>query len=763
MDNIFFHDAIRMTIGYSPDSTMLSPGKMIRFSTSNKPQDRSGFAKLFPDGEGGIFGCWRQGISQTWQSRTYDSSEERTIYAEHIRKARNEAAIIESELRAECRRISADLWQQGHDVDATHPYLVVKGIKPYGIKQLRDMLMIPVRGSNGILRGLQFIGLDGAKRFKTGTEITGGYHAFGQPQDNTIAICEGVATGATLHEVTGHAVAVAFNAGNLRHVAEALHNKNPEWRLIICADDDHATAGNPGLTKAIDATLSVGCLLAVPKFPAERDAKDTDFNDLCRICGPETVRSCVEAAAIPIHRSAPTIESPTEDKSDSQESSPQPVSLKVQVRETLQQSVARLAALHPLEYEQVRKSEAERLGDVRIAELDKAVKAARKEQKTDSGELFQKEEPWHEAVDGLGLAKSLMQLFERFSVLPKGSAITAALWTILTYTFNHWRTLPILTIVSPEKRCGKTTFLTTLSKLCYRPMTASNISPAALFRTIEAYKPALLIDEGDSFLKDNEELRGVINSGHTKGTAFVIRCEGDDHKPVRFSTWCPKALAMIGNPPDTIQDRSIMLHLRRKLPNEQTAAHAEELEEEFFSTRAKILRWVDDNDVSLRRAKPERLNTGNDRQADNWLPLLAIAMVLGCEPTAREAALLAVGNEQDELPVKIQLLCDIREVFEMAEADRISSADLVEKLVAMEDRPWCEWKHGKPLTPNSMARLLKAFDIQPKQARIAYDNIKGYELRMFTDAFIRYIPPIATETTKQVNKYSMIDGLQTET
>jgi putative DNA primase/helicase len=623
--------------------------------------------------------------------------------------------------------------------------------------------MIPVRGCDGILRGLQFIGPDGSKRFKTGTEVTGGYHAFGKPDGNTILICEGQATGATLHEVTGHAVAVAFNAGNLCHVVEALHGKYPGWRLIVCADDDHGTEGNPGMTKATDAALAVGCLLAVPKFPAGRGVKDTDFNDLGRIDSSEAVRSCIEAAAIPLHPFVSAVDRVAEVISESSKSAPQTTSVKAQGRETLQQSVNRLAALDPLEYERVRKGEAERLGDLRVTELDKAVKMVRKEKETDDREMFPDEEPCHEAVDGLELVKVLVELFERFSVLPKGSAITAALWTILTYVFNHWRTLPLLTIVSPEKRCGKTTFLTTLSKLCYRPLPVSNISPAALYRAIEAFRPALLIDEGDSFLKDNEELRGVINSGHTKDAAFVIRCEGDDHKPVRFSTWCPKSIAMIGNPPDTIQDRSIMLHLRRKLADERTEAYTEECNEEFASTRAKILRWVTDNDTALKFAKPERLNTQNDRQADNWMPILAIAKVLKCETAVREAALLAAGNEQEELPARIQLLCDIREVFEIARAERISSADLVKQLVAMEDRPWCEWKRGYPLTPNSMARLLKAFDIQSKQLRIGDINIKGYALEMFTDAFIRYTSPIATETTKQVNNNKRIEGFQSET
>lgn len=764
MNNITsFREAIHAALGYSPDQDILSPGKMIRFSTSDQSQDKAGFAKLFDDGGGGIFGCWRRGISGAWQFRTPDSPEERTAYAEHVHKAREEAVRHESIMRAECRGTSAALWQQGRDVDAKHPYLLKKGMRPYGIKQLGDMLMIPVRGCDGVLRGLQFIGPDGSKRFKTGTEVTGGYHAFGNPRGNTILICEGMATGATLHEATGHAVAVAFNAGNLRHVARALHDKYPEWRLIVCADDDHANLGNPGMTMATDAALAASCLLAVPKFPAERSVKDTDFNDLNRSCGSDAIRACIEAAAIPIHPYVTTVGSSAEGNSDRQKPPPQTGSVNAPDKETLSQSVARLAALDPLEYERVRKMEAERMGIGRIGELDKVVKAARKEIEKRGDEIFPEEEPWHETVDGSELMASLEEIFNRFSVLPKGSAVTAALWTILTYTFNLWRTLPLLTIVSPEKRCGKTTFLNTLSKLCNRPLAVSNISPAALYRTIAVFKPALLIDEGDSFLNDNEELRGVINSGHIKDAAFVIRCEGDDHKPVRFSTWCPKALAMIGNPPDTIQDRSIMLYLRRKLSDERTAAHAEEYDEEFASVRAKILRWVADHDTALRLAKPERLNSRNDRQVDNWMPILAIAMVLGCESMVREAALLVAGDEHDALPARIQLLSDIREVFDMAGSERISSANLVKQLVAMEDRPWCEWKRGNPLTPNSMSRILKAFDIQPQQLRIGHENVKGYSLEMFRDAFIRYTPPITTETTKQSNVSGKLDALQSET
>jgi len=207
----------------------------------------------------------------------------------------------------------------------------------------------------------------------------------------------------------------------------------------------------------------------------------TDFNELHQAEGLEAVRRGVDAAQ--------QLET-TKDEA--------------QAKETLKGAVSRLAKLDPLEYEQVRKPEAKRLEIERISALDNAVKSARKQADDNNDDLFPIDEPWHEPVDGRELVKKLAETFKRFSVLPKGSALTAALWAMLTYCADFWNILPILAIISPEKRCGKTTFLTTLAGLSYRVLPVSNISPAAVYRAIEAFKPTLLIDEGDTFLKDNE-------------------------------------------------------------------------------------------------------------------------------------------------------------------------------------------------------------------------------------------------------------------
>jgi putative DNA primase/helicase len=170
-----------------------------------------------------------------------------------------------------------------------HPYLAAKGIKAHGIRRSGDQLLIPVTDAAGALHGVQAIGPDGTKRFNTGATVADHFHLIGTPT-RRLYLCEGYATGATIHEATGAAVAVAFHAGNLKAVASGLREAHPRAELVVCADDDRHTEGNPGLTHAQAAAAAVGGLLAVPRF-RQPSPRDTDFNDLARAEGLETVRS----------------------------------------------------------------------------------------------------------------------------------------------------------------------------------------------------------------------------------------------------------------------------------------------------------------------------------------------------------------------------------------------------------------------------------------------------------------------------------------
>jgi len=165
----------------------------------------------------------------------------------------------------EAARRAAQLWALSRPATGDHPYLLAKGVAAYGIHRLGERLVVPVRDSAGKLWSLQFIGPDGQKRFLTAGRKGGCYYAIGRV-GAVICVAEGYATAASIFAATGYAVAVAFDAGNLEPVARALRAKYPGQRLVICADNDVHTPGNPGIARATAAAMAVNALLAVPEF-----------------------------------------------------------------------------------------------------------------------------------------------------------------------------------------------------------------------------------------------------------------------------------------------------------------------------------------------------------------------------------------------------------------------------------------------------------------------------------------------------------------
>ncbi|MDD2335327.1 MAG: DUF3631 domain-containing protein [Geobacteraceae bacterium] len=720
-----FLELIQKATGGGPRHSDVVPSKIVRFATSERKNDKAGWCKLFDDGTGGAFGCWRSGITGTWQAASGRNPEEQAAFLVRVKQAKEEAAKLELEIRKQCQEKSAYLWKKGRDADEKHPYLVAKAIKPHGIRQLREALLVPIRDTAGTMHGLQFILPDGGKRFKTGTAVTGCYHVIGQVNDR-ILIAEGYATGATLHEVTGYAVACSFTAGNLKPAAEALREKYPETILIVCADDDHATLGNPGLTKAAEAALAVSGLLAVPSFPVTRTEKDTDFNDLARHAGPEAVRECI-AAATP-----PTQASPFESRVPDY---------------PLEAVIERLSKLTPLQYDQVRRLEAKALG-VRPTTLDSAVMNARKGPVADDLP-FAEVEPWPDEVDAAQLLTEIAATIQRFIVCERETVYTAVLWAAMTWFIDVVQIAPLAIITAPEMRCGKSQLLFLLGRLAARSITTSSISPAALYRTIDAWCPTLLIDEADAFLRDNEELRGIINSGHTRESAYVIRTAGDNFTPTKFRTWGAKALAGIGRVADTLMDRAVILQLRRKLPHEEVdrIRHAEA--RLFDDLRSKLARFAEDNRDQVKQAQPPLPQSLNDRAQDNWEPLLAIAMAAGNEwlQLGTAAALKLSHNESMAQTAGTELLYDIREIFG-DDRDRITSADLIRLLCADEEKPWASFNRGNAITPRQVAKRLREYGILSHTIRIGIETAKGYTLAQFKEAFSRYLsPPLEISVT----------------
>jgi putative DNA primase/helicase len=410
--------------------------------------------------------------------------------------------------------------------------------------------------------------------------------------------------------------------------------------------------------------------------------------------------------------------------------------------------VLRLAGLSAIEYDRERETAAKTLG-IRTSTLDEQVREAKREQHSDSD--IEVLDPWPDPVDGAELAEAVRSTVVRYVVVENGLDVALTLWVLGSYSYDSFRIFPKLLVTAATKRAGKTTLIEVLESVCRSSILASGMSAAVLYRVLDKWHPTLLLDEIDAWLRDNEEARGIVNAGHTRRTAFVYRCVGDDHTPTRFSVWGPMTLAGIGKPADTIRDRSIEITLKRKLTTEKCERIPVDLFERCHDLRRKAERWYQDNAAGLTAADPDVPAVGNDRAEDNWRPLLAMADLIGWSDKARSVFLsLHQADAEEDDGIISMLLEDIRAVFT---TDRMHSADLVAALHDLEDRPWSTWHRGKPLTQNGLARLLKDLRIRPCDLRIGITVKKGYERFQFEDAFRRLLPdtPASTATLLQAS------------
>jgi len=339
-----FREAMR-GIELEPPPEIIADGKLHRFHVQgDKSKSQNGWYILHGDDPpAGQFGSWKSGVNEVWCSREHRTltPEEKARYAANMESARKARDVELAKIQAECRAWCADMWERCRDATNDHPYLKRKGVNAYGLKLLKETLLVPVRDMEGTIHGLQFIQNDGSKRFKSGTAKEGHFYPIGEMKDDTVIVCEGYATGASIYQATGYMVFASLDAGNLLSVAQEVRKKYPEANIILAADNDQFTEGNPGVTKATEAAKAVDGLLAIPLFK-DISTKPTDFNDLANLEGPGRVQEIIQAATNP---ATPPFQADN-----------------VQPEETLRDAVSRLAKLDPLEYEQVRKAEAKRLG-----------------------------------------------------------------------------------------------------------------------------------------------------------------------------------------------------------------------------------------------------------------------------------------------------------------------------------------------------------------------------------------------------------------
>lgn len=446
----------------------------------------------------------------------------------------------------------------------------------------------------------------------------------------------------------------------------------------------------------------------------------------------------------------------------------------------------RLAKLRRYEYNQQREPMAKLLG-VGVTLLDDAVDEIRKElvkvekertqvesdQKPDHAIKFREFEPWPDVVDGAILLTNIAELNRRYVVFQNpADAYVVALWVLACYAFDAWTVFPRLFITAPESECGKSTELKFVGKLVPRSYETGGVTSAVIPRLIEKYRPTLLLDEADTFVK-NEAMRGIIDEGYEKNGKITRSIKvGDDWEPGSFSVWAPMVLAAIGRLHRTIESRAYIVRLRRRLQKEKISNLRVASEEEFEKLGSKCARWAIDNVQALATSNPKIPDEVFNRSGDNWLPLLAVAdLVGGIWPRlARTIASDSANKNKPESDLS-KLLSDIRDIFIVRErnkimfANQISSADLAERLGALEGRPWAEYKNGKPITKNRVGHLIGSeAGLGIVSTTLKFGRIKrvgwpekerverGFRKDMFKDAWERYLEETEAEARARIER-----------
>ena len=391
-----------------------------------------------------------------------------------------------------------------------------------------------------------------------------------------------------------------------------------------------------------------------------------------------------------------------------------------------------------------------------IAASVRVVQSAVEDEHADAFDHLQAGHPVEDAIDLemeaagdlAAILEDVAEFLARYVVFANEAQLVAVtLWVALTHVFDVFEAIIYLIITSPVKRSGKTRLLDVLELAVARAWRAVLPSEAVVFRKIDKIKPTLLLDEVDAIFGkktagEHEGLRAILNAGNRRGT-MVSRCVGPSFELRDFDVTCPKALAGIGDPPDTVADRGVPIRLARRKRSERVErfryAKASKV---GHALRDRLAAWAESADLA--GAEPEVHEGLNDRAADGWEPLLAIAEAAGgtWPQRARAAALLLHSDEDAEADtLGVRLLGDARKVLERQSTEVIFSASLLAGLREIEDAPWRDLREGKGLTLRGLADLLRPFGIKSGSVRIGPETAKGYRVADFYEAFERYLSP----------------------
>jgi Protein of unknown function (DUF3631) len=360
-------------------------------------------------------------------------------------------------------------------------------------------------------------------------------------------------------------------------------------------------------------------------------------------------------------------------------------------------------------------------------------------------------DPYGETLDGATLLDKVEAMLARFVAFPSEHALIATtLWTAHTHALDAFDTSPRLALLSPEPGSGKTRALEILELLVPRPLLTVNSTPAYLFRKVsdEAGPPTILYDEIDTVFgpkaKDNEDIRGMLNSGYRKG-ATAGRCvlKGKTIETEELPSYAAVALAGLDDLPDTIMTRSIIVRMRRRAPNERIEPYRRRVhQDKGHELRDDLAAWVSAQWAKLQDAWPDLPAGIEDRNADVWEPLLAIADAAGGHWPERArvtAVTLVTAARANGGGFGVKLLLDLRAVF--GDEPSMSSEAIIEALCALDESPWADIR-GKALDARSLSRRLGKYDVKPKLIRNGERVFRGYERAELMDTWSRYLPEI---------------------
>ena len=352
--------------------------------------------------------------------------------------------------------------------------------------------------------------------------------------------------------------------------------------------------------------------------------------------------------------------------------------------------------------------------------------------------------------EGYKALNAVRDYLDRFISYPSDHALTAhTLWVAHTHLMAEWDSTPRLSVLSPEPGSGKSRVLEATEGLVPRPVTAVNATPAYLFRKVADPEglPTILYDEVDTIFgpkaRDNEEIRGLLNAGHRK-SGIAGRCvvRGKEVFTEELSAYCAVALAGLGNLPDTITTRSVIIRMRRRAPGETVEQYRERKNlPEAHQIRDRLAAWATQAAGTL--DYPDLPEQVVDRDADVWEPLIMVADAVGGEwpQLARDAAVYLISEGKESVDsLGVLLLKDLERVFAGMGA-AMHTEQILDALNSdlCDESPWAEFK-GEGLNTRQLARLLKPYGVHPTQVKVGGKSAKGYRREDLHDAWARYLP-----------------------